>query len=1252
MRKLFFLVLLLSTTRVLNAQIKWDFTTANALAASVPTNITAGAVTQGNNNGTTTFLSAGTPASAVYAGFSAGFNGSLAARIGVLSTVATTGSAYLQAVLTPATGYWLNITGIQCGNFSLSTTGPTTLSIYTSNDNFITSSLLATSTITPSTTAWGLVNLSISPITGLVSTPITIRVYASGGIGTATAGTANWRVDDLSITASAQNTTLSVGAAGSIPKYTSPTTFSNSIITENSGNIGIGTATPATKLDVNGPITTNSGLLMKGGAPIQLWNSLNNNFGVISSFDNGGFKLTTGAAGATGITVLNAGNVGIGTAAPTERLDVNGNVLVPNKTGAFKVGIFSSVSETGGGGALVQGNNIKASSLTDNKLIKSTTSQAGQYINMRYDRGIYFGTGVGVGDNPNTEYPDDINARMVIDLTGNIGVGTLFPVEKLEVNGTLKTNGFKMTTGAGANKILKSDANGLATWGDAPPPVATSAWSLTGNLGTLASTNFIGTTDDQDIVFKRFGAKAGLLSLASGNTAFGVYTLNLNTTGYQNAAFGVRALETNTTGQSNAALGFSALGANTSGFHNVAVGTNALKFNTTGANNTAIGTQALFANTLGYQNIAMGTNSLLNNTEGLSNSAIGFYSLADNTTGSSNTALGSYSSHKNTIGFGNSSFGTQALFKTTSGNSNTAIGSNGLYDNISGNLNTALGYNTGLGITTGSKNTIIGANVIGLPSGLSNNIIIADGDGNRRVNVNEAGNVGIGTTAPTEKLHLFGTNPGILLEGDANSYYPVLRIKSLAGDGWIDNYGPSQYGQGMSMNTKSAQNLAVGIAATRTGSVAHSMDPSVVPFRITATANQTNDIFRVLKNTSTTPGVFSETSALVVTKDGNVLVGTPNNINSAILNIESSNKGALSAPRMTSAQRDLIASPAEGLQIFNTSTHFLNYYNGTAWVQSATGTLGGTAWLLGGNAGTNPNAVTNSDFIGTTDAQRIVFKTNNTEKATVLSTGFVGIGTSAPTEKLHLFGENPVMLLEGDGNSYYPRLQIKSLAGDGWIDNYGPSSSYHGMFLNTKSSQNVTVGIGASTSGSLAIGDPSLVTFRVVAEATQTNDIFKVLKNTAPLGNYTELTALTVNKDGKVLIGDMTGINLNSPTFTHKLAVNGSAIFTKAVVKLTTNWPDFVFEPTYNLPSLNEIEKYINKNKHLPDVPSAEEVKEKGIDLGDNQAILLKKVEELTLYIIDQDKKIIKLQAEKDELKNMQKQIDELKSLLLKKWKV
>lgn len=95
----------------------------------------------------------------------------------------------------------------------------------------------------------------------------------------------------------------------------------------------------------------------------------------------------------------------------------------------------------------------------------------------------------------------------------------------------------------------------------------------------------------------------------------------------------------------------------------------------------------------------------------------------------------------------------------------------------------------------------------------------------------------------------------------------------------------------------------------------------------------------------------------------------------------------------------------------------------------------------------------------------------------------------------------------------------------------------------------------------------------------------------------------------------------------YKLAVNGSAIFTSVKVKLEQNWPDYVFEKDYQLLSLADLEKFIQQNKHLPDVPSAAEVEKEGLDVGANQAALLKKIEELTLYIIEQNKRIEKLEG-------------------------
>jgi hypothetical protein len=100
------------------------------------------------------------------------------------------------------------------------------------------------------------------------------------------------------------------------------------------------------------------------------------------------------------------------------------------------------------------------------------------------------------------------------------------------------------------------------------------------------------------------------------------------------------------------------------------------------------------------------------------------------------------------------------------------------------------------------------------------------------------------------------------------------------------------------------------------------------------------------------------------------------------------------------------------------------------------------------------------------------------------------------------------------------------------------------------------------------------------------------------------------------------GIGTTNPQ--SELSVNGK-ITAKEIEVLITGWPDFVFENNYKLKSLQEVESFISANGHLPNVPSAKEVEEGGINLGKLNATLLQKIEELTLYVIDQNKEIEKL---------------------------
>jgi hypothetical protein len=122
-----------------------------------------------------------------------------------------------------------------------------------------------------------------------------------------------------------------------------------------------------------------------------------------------------------------------------------------------------------------------------------------------------------------------------------------------------------------------------------------------------------------------------------------------------------------------------------------------------------------------------------------------------------------------------------------------------------------------------------------------------------------------------------------------------------------------------------------------------------------------------------------------------------------------------------------------------------------------------------------------------------------------------------------------------------------------------------------------------------------------------------------------------------IVVGPNT-LTLPSGSGPYKMAVAGGIITEK--VRVATNgtafWADFVFAPHYKMRTLPELEQYIKVNKHLPDLPTTAEVNKNGIDLAETQALLLQKIEELTLYQIAQNKKIEKLEKQIKYLKQKQ----------------
>lgn len=277
-----------------------------------------------------------------------------------------------------------------------------------------------------------------------------------------------------------------------------------------------------------------------------------------------------------------------------------------------------------------------------------------------------------------------------------------------------------------------------------------SAWTLLGNAGTTPGTNFIGTTDNQDVVFKRNNVQAGMLNNANGNTTWGVGSMTSAATGTNNVAVGNQALNANTSGSRNTATGqgalaanngndntadgYQALYANTTGVWNTATGQSALTANTTGNSNTADGQGALTTNTTGANNTATGAAALYANSTGGSNTADGLNSLTKNTTGNENSAVGYFSLANNTIGIENSALGYNASFQNTTGNNNVAVGLAAIQQNQTGNGNTGLGfralqggnsinsfnYGTAVGDSAAFNNKAVATTAVGAFSLLSN----------------------------------------------------------------------------------------------------------------------------------------------------------------------------------------------------------------------------------------------------------------------------------------------------------------------------------------------------------------------------------------------------------------------------------------------------------------------------------------------------------------------------------------------------
>jgi hypothetical protein len=218
-------------------------------------------------------------------------------------------------------------------------------------------------------------------------------------------------------------------------------------------------------------------------------------------------------------------------------------------------------------------------------------------------------------------------------------------------------------------------------------------------------------------------------------------------------------------------------------------------------------------------------------------------------------------------------------------------------------------------------------------------------------------------------------------------------------------------------------------------------------------------------------------------------------------------------------------------------------------------------------------------------------------------TGQVGIGTTLPLGKLHVKGNS-----EQNSNGDWTTTAV--------FEGTNPAM----WFLNSNGSTDFQIGL-ASGSGAFnqfaQSGDFILSKVNTFGQLYISNSMGgNIYFTTGKTGYNSESKVLSIFNNGTI------GIGTNNLTDTsYKLYVEKGIRTRKVKVDVDT-WADYVFAPSYKLMPLQDLETYIKSHQHLPDVPTTEAVNNSGIDVAENQSLLLKKVEELTLYLIEQSKKL------------------------------
>ncbi|HAB16465.1 MAG TPA: hypothetical protein DCE44_08440 [Verrucomicrobiales bacterium] len=310
------------------------------------------------------------------------------------------------------------------------------------------------------------------------------------------------------------------------------------------------------------------------------------------------------------------------------------------------------------------------------------------------------------------------------------------------------------------------------------------------------------------------------------------------------------------------------------------------------------------------------------------------------------------------------------------------------------------------------------------------------------------------------------------------------------------------------------------------------------------------------------------------------------------------------------------------------------------------------AWSRTGNAGT-----TEANFIGTTDNQPLDIRVNNQSSIHVQSDGRVGFGTTA-------LDENALVQFNLPSSVSVPHVRIKSPLGNAGfgLEFVNPDENWYlGPNIGNWADDRFTILADSSNKGLIVAANGNVAIDSVSAAspfATLTVDgtigfptVASPMMYIYPSGTANAQKPVIVHSPGfegygmfyrdngdrfefkstpedttPSLVVDLdsnwVAIATDTPKPGYELSVNGQIVCEDLLIQDSADWPDYVFNPGYALKSLGEVEAHIRQNGRLPGVPAAAEVERDGIRVAEMQRRMMEKIEELTLYVIDQNKRL------------------------------